>query len=294
MNRWAVGCKYECPIPRKVKITQRSRQEGTIRTINKYGLSRDIPEDVALEIRRRCGFGCVVCGSAIYQYEHIDPPFKSARHHDPDKMALLCPTHHDLVTKGFLAKDTVKCRLANPKCLRTGFSFGPLDLGSTAPAIIVGSVEFVNFRNLIKVEGEPLLSVSPPELPGLPFRVDGLLRDAQGNLIFELRKNEWRTYSTNWDAKVVGNRIIVRQAPRVFALVLRAEPPNRLILEKMNATHRGVNFRCTEQDGLSAFIGSSKIYAMKFHNFSLVGNGGDAIHLRLAQRNQAPWESNSR
>lgn len=29
---------------------------------NKYGLTRDIPEDVKRKVRKRCGFGCVICG----------------------------------------------------------------------------------------------------------------------------------------------------------------------------------------------------------------------------------------
>ena len=32
---------------------------------NKHGLSRDIPRAVKTVVRRRCGFGCVICGNAI-------------------------------------------------------------------------------------------------------------------------------------------------------------------------------------------------------------------------------------
>jgi len=40
---------------------------------NKFGLSRTIPEAIKSQIRRDDGYGCVVCGNALYQYEHIDP-----------------------------------------------------------------------------------------------------------------------------------------------------------------------------------------------------------------------------
>jgi hypothetical protein len=45
---------------------------------NNHGLSRDIPDHVAREVRQRCGFGCVCCGSALYQYHHFDPLFREA------------------------------------------------------------------------------------------------------------------------------------------------------------------------------------------------------------------------
>jgi len=58
---------------------------------NKHGLPRHIPPEIKRAIRQACGFGCVTCGSAIGQYEHIDPEFAEATSHDPEKMAYLNP-----------------------------------------------------------------------------------------------------------------------------------------------------------------------------------------------------------
>jgi hypothetical protein len=81
---------------------------------NRHGLSRDIPADVVRSVRRHDGFGCVVCGSAIYTYEQIDPEFADAEAHEADKIALLCATHHDMVTRGLLSKETIKSAKRNP------------------------------------------------------------------------------------------------------------------------------------------------------------------------------------
>ena len=59
-------------------------------TMNRFGLGRDIPGTTKRIVRQRCGFGCVVCGAAFYQYEHVDPAFADARVHDPEKICLLC------------------------------------------------------------------------------------------------------------------------------------------------------------------------------------------------------------
>lgn len=54
----------------------------TRRAMNKHGLSRTIPEPVKREVRQACGFGCVFCGHALVEYEHVDPLFADARLHD--------------------------------------------------------------------------------------------------------------------------------------------------------------------------------------------------------------------
>ncbi|WP_140145769.1 HNH endonuclease, partial [Vibrio parahaemolyticus] len=75
---------------------------------NKHGLSRYIPEDVKRKVRQKCGYGCVVCGTAIVEYEHVDPEFSEAKEHDPDKIVLLCSQCHAKVTRKFLSKESIK------------------------------------------------------------------------------------------------------------------------------------------------------------------------------------------
>jgi len=80
------------------------------RTMNQ-SLSRDIADEVKRIVRRKCGFGCVVCGSIIYTYHHFEPEFSKASFHDPSGIILLCASCHDKVHRGFLSKETIK-RLA--------------------------------------------------------------------------------------------------------------------------------------------------------------------------------------
>ena len=108
--------------------------------MNRFGLSRDIPNETKRLIRQRCGFGCVVCGSAFYQYEHVDPNFADARVHDPERIALLCGSCHDRVTRGALSKETVKRWALHPRAKELGFSFGPFDIGLHRPVIVAGTL----------------------------------------------------------------------------------------------------------------------------------------------------------
>jgi HNH endonuclease len=75
---------------------------------NRHGLTRDIPEPVKRAVRQACGFGCVVCGASIIEYEHVDPGFADAREHGPANLTLLCPQCHSKVTTGIWSKEKIK------------------------------------------------------------------------------------------------------------------------------------------------------------------------------------------
>jgi hypothetical protein len=76
-------------------------------SLNKHDLSRRIPADVRRALRQEAGFGCVKCGFAFCEYEHIDPEFADATDHDVTKMAFLCKRCHGEVTAGISSKDSV-------------------------------------------------------------------------------------------------------------------------------------------------------------------------------------------
>lgn len=218
--------------------------------LNKYGLSRSIPSDVKRTVRQKCGFGCVKCGSAIYQYEHVIPEFKDAKKHDPENIVLLCGSCHDLVTRGILSKISLQEIAKHPKCNEMGFSFGPFDLGGTNPEIIFGSYKCTNVEVLLSVYGESIFSVRPPEVKGAPFLVNALMTDSEGNETLRIENNEWRSNSLNWDVEVVGKKIIIRKKQSDFALVLRTEPPEKLIVEKLKMEYKGVSISCEEEKNI--------------------------------------------
>ena len=183
--------------------------------VNRYGLSRDIPAKGARAVRTRCGFGCVVCGCAIYTYEHVDPPFAEAREHDENRMVLLCGGCHDRVTRGWLSKESVTVAASTPKAREKGFSFGPFDFGGTHPDVFAGTFRAIETRVIIQVFGDPILQVAPSEDEGGPFRLSALLQDSHGTEILRIVDNEWRAPVENWDVEISGPRIIIRRAPAI-------------------------------------------------------------------------------
>lgn len=203
--------------------------------INAHGLSRHIPADVALEIRRRSKFGCVHCRNAVYQYEHIDPEFHEATAHDPDHMCLLCGGCHDRVTRGRISKHTIRDdykRVQQASDIRRPFE--ELDLNTQSLTIRFGSCSFRQSNSLITVNGETLLSILPPAQGECAPRITGVFYDGSGNESFRIVDNVWEGALDSWDITVTGTRVCVKTTPGEVALEIELVPPDEIRVLQLN------------------------------------------------------------
>lgn len=224
---------------------------------NRHGLSRDIPADVQRAVRQRDGFGCVVCGSFFYQYDHIGVEYKDAISHDPNHIVLLCGGCHDRKTRGALSTESILRFAANPKCRQSNFSWGVLDIGGEHPVVELGGIIASRSKTLLRICGEDIFSLSKPIAPGLPFSVNAKIFDRLGNLVVSVYENQVQLLSTNWDAEVVGQRINIRSGKGVFEVVLRVEPPTKIVIERLQMYYKGIAVSCKEGEDIEfAFNGS--------------------------------------
>jgi len=202
--------------------------------VNGHGLSRNIPAAVKRQVRQACGFGCVICGAVIVEYEHVDPPFAWATSHDPAAIALLCPQCHAKVTRKFMSKATVSAAMNAPICKRQGYASEVFELGQASPILVFGGVTLHECPIPVQVKGLPLIQVQPGEEPGAPFRLTGTFCDGTGLPSLEIIENKWRPLARNWDMEAVGGVITVRQGPGGVSLRLRVELPDRLVVERLD------------------------------------------------------------
>lgn len=216
--------------------------------MNKHGLKRDIPAAVKREVRQNCGFGCVVCGLSIYEYEHIDPSYSEAKEHDPKRIALLCPQCHAKVTRGFMSKESVKDALNKPYCKSTGFSNEFFDFGTAHPQIVFGGVTLKNCNIPIQVKDVPLFEIKAPEENGGPFLLSAHFYNSRGEEHLVIEDNEWKVANWNWDVETVGGAITIKDRPRHIALKLRADPPRGIVVEKVDMYVKGYYFSGNESE----------------------------------------------
>lgn len=207
----------------------------TIVHLNKHGLSRYIPEHIQREVRVRLKFGCVVCRSAVCQYEHIDPEFSDAAEHDPNCICLLCGHCHDKVTRGLLSKATIQKRYRDVQTSDTAKRpFDDFHLESGQLTVLLGSCIFHGARTLIEIDGETALAIEPPE-DGASFpTLSGCFMDGSGNQLLRIERNIWSGPSTAWDVKVKGRTITAHPVPGVVGLKLRLDPPNQIAVETLD------------------------------------------------------------
>jgi hypothetical protein len=214
---------------------------------NKYGLKRSsLNAEIRRQLRQEAGFGCVVCGNAVGQYEHIDPPFSEAAVHDPDAMAFLCIQCHGKVTKGLLSKATVFAAKKKPKAKEAGFAFEAFDVGSTPPTVRFGPMSAKSCNSIITVNDKRVFWVSEPEVSGGPFRLGAVLRNDLGQEILAIEDNVWTARSENWDLEIVGRIMTLRNGPKNIALSIKTNPPNEIIVIRMDMSVDGYRMTCDQ------------------------------------------------
>ncbi|MEF8770965.1 hypothetical protein [Candidatus Accumulibacter contiguus] len=215
---------------------------------NRFGLQRHIPENIALEVRRRSKFGCVMCRCAIYQYEHIDPEYADAEAHEPDKICLLCGGCHDRVTRGRLSKETVKARyLEVQRSNEIHRPFEDLDLSAQNICVEMGTAVFEYARHLLRINGHDLLSITPPKNGSAFPTLNGVFCDHTGREIFRITDNIWEGPNDAWDIRVIGTEVTVKSEGNRIALAFRITPPDKIAIGHLNMYLDNCHIVCGDQ-----------------------------------------------
>lgn len=217
---------------------------------NEHDLSRYIPSEVKRQIRKRCGFGCVICGNAFYHYEHIDD-FAGVEKHDPDAMTLLCGGCHDKVTRGFWSKDKVRSAASNPKCASSNWASVAMDIGEQELLVRVGETSFIGLKNVILIDGVELFSITNKKESREPPIVSAKFFDRNNFLIGKIEENIWSGSTEAFDIQTVGSRITVSSSLHKLDLILSMQPPNELHIEKINMQYNG---KVITGDSASGFV----------------------------------------
>jgi hypothetical protein len=220
--------------------------------INKHGLKRRPPAEVRREVRKRSKFGCVVCRSGFYEYEHIDPQFHDAKEHNPDHICCLCESCHGRVSRGQMSKLAVRTAydmLQKQSPEEAGPPTGPLDfIDGRAELLIGGLVYNPAVRTLLKYHGENIISLLPGEKAGEPGRISASFTDDRGIETLRLDENEWVGSLDSWDIEVVGPRLTVRREKGSIALILRLDPPGVVVVERLDMRIGSGHILCTDKN----------------------------------------------
>ncbi|MFZ2448675.1 MAG: hypothetical protein WAW37_20120 [Syntrophobacteraceae bacterium] len=127
-------------------------------------------------------------------------------------------------------------------CKTQGFSKEVFDIGHGHPTLQFGGALLSNCPIPIQVGGMPLFKIEPPEEQGAPFRLSGTFCDSKGAVSLQIIENEWLASSANWDVEVVGGSIVIREGKGNIHLKLSANPPDGIIVDRLNMLLNGILF----------------------------------------------------
>ncbi|MFA7419849.1 MAG: HNH endonuclease signature motif containing protein [Melioribacteraceae bacterium] len=238
---------------------------------NQYGLTRTIPPDIKLKVRQNSGFGCVICGIAICEYEHVDPEFKDAKEHNSENITLLCPTCHSKVTRKFISKEVVKQRMMNPWCIDNGKCHDSFRFPHSEISISIGSCNFKNTR-ILTLEDETYLSIVSSGDEKIPLLINAKFCDSESKEYLIITDNEWQASSDIWDLDVSSGSIIIRKNHRVISFRLNNISSNNLSIDRLNMLVNYMHVR-VEKEKILLNVVNNDSAKIEISNIIFIGSG---------------------
>jgi hypothetical protein len=208
-----------------------------------------LPAPLMREVRQRCGFGCVICGFPLYEYDHL-LGWAKVKQHVASEITLLCDKHHKEKTNGWLPNDRVMQDHQNPFNRRTDVT-PPYSLHYAGQRyeFNVGTVSFEgeDYGNgtvchAIRIDGEPLLGV---RLEDGHYLLNIKIYNSSGQLVLHVADSELVLNVNSWDIEIVGIRLIIREASRKILFDVRFVPPARVVVKRGRFLRNGVELFVT-------------------------------------------------
>lgn len=239
------GAPYRCDVLVS-SVFMETDIGGALETGEKEA-SRDIPLPIQREVRKRCGFGCVICGLPLYEYEHMEE-WAVVKRHVAEEITLLCDQHHREKTSGLLPKEIVRKADRSPFNLQEGAS-KPYDLHFSG-AYCEAEIGSNTFRATDSGYGSVMVPLAIDGIPILGFvMTDGHLLlnmnlfDEFNDLVLRIVNNRL-TYSVSpWDITLEGKRLTIREARGKFLVEIAFETPGKVIVQRGRFLLNGVEVK---------------------------------------------------
>lgn len=206
--------------------------------------SRNIPLPIQREVRQRCGFGCVICGLPLYEYEHMEE-WAVVKRHVADEITLLCDQHHREKTGGLLPVEVVRAANKAPFNLIDGNS-KPYNLhfAGTEATIEIGSNSFTCKDNgygtamvPVSVDGTPLIGLI---LADGHLLLNLVVFDEYNAPVLHIKNNQLIYSTSPWDIQLVGKKLTIREAHKKILFEIEFFPPNRVVINRGRLLRNGV------------------------------------------------------
>lgn len=240
---------------------------------NRHNLRRDIPAEIKRQVRQRCGFGCVVCGSPFIHYHHFNPPFADAVEHRSECITLLCGADHDRASRGLINGEALQYHDAHPYCHQSGKTRYTW-MARQPLGFRMASRDFLT-RVALMYETTELIGYAP-ELPGEPQALNATILDRNGRELLRLHRNEWCIGADRYDITATGKTVEVREASGDVVLRMDFEDDCLIHIRKLTMDCGPVQLACTDEE-ITIDVRRGGTLCLKGERTRLVGEIGVRI-----------------
>jgi hypothetical protein len=209
----------------------------------------DLSPALKREVRQRCGFGCVICGFPVYEYDHI-LGWANVRRHVAAEITLLCDNHHRAKTAGFLPNERVIAANKRPLNLQAHVTH-PYNLYYSGNTFLINigtcTVKHSDSRfgvtaEVIRIDGQSLLTV---KLEDGHYLLNTNIYDSHGKLVLQIAENELVLNVHLWDIELVGTRLVIREASRDILYDITFSPPSSVFIKRGRFLYNGIEVLVT-------------------------------------------------
>ncbi len=204
----------------------------------------DIPLPIKREVRQRCGFGCVICGLPLYDYDHI-LGWSETKRHLADEITLLCDKHHREKSSGLLPNEFVIQSDKNPYNLQVGISepyilhYAGSECETTIGNLVITTKDRGYETQIISLSIDDITIVGFTMLEGHLLLTLNLF-DEFNNYVLRISDNQLVYSISPWDIEFVGRNLIIREAHKNIFIDISFQVPNKIIINRGHFILNGV------------------------------------------------------
>jgi hypothetical protein len=157
---------------------------------------------------------------------------------------------------------------------QVGRPFEELDLATNQISVVIGSATFEYAQCLLRINGEQILTISPPK-DGAAFpALNGIFCDRSAREVFRITDNVWEGPLEAWDVHISGTRLTIKADEHRPALTLEVQPPDVVRVMQLDMYKDNCHIVCDEKQTLIGQVHPSGSSCIGLSNF--VCRGGPA------------------
>ncbi|MBB5235612.1 HNH endonuclease signature motif containing protein [Deinococcus budaensis] len=209
------------------------------------------------EVRKRSGFGCIICGRIFCDYHHLEE-FSTVTEHDPSKIVLLCKEHHGDVTNSNpanrrISNETLEKYIRSPYGITKGHN--RWESVTDIKGLRLGNFFFENTKIILRIDGRNIISICGADDFFPSASLNAIFFDHEGREVLRVERNLIKGNTDSWDFQSTGNLITINNSSKDIALSVRFGSDGVAVVERLKMRYMDSIIEITPNGSMIAKFG---------------------------------------